>query len=202
MRWFFTLAISVAFAAPALSLQGDANSADAIKPMVALKLRSLDGKPFDADRLKGNILVLDFWATWCVPCILEIPELNRLQQKYASKGVKVVGVTMASGEAAAVKSVVERLRIRYTILIGDDDQSYELNIMGYPTTYIVTKDWKIYRRYVGAGPIKNRQLEEGIRQLLSSDQKAIDSAKISVQLVSTQAPLPGVESFTRHLVFP
>jgi thiol-disulfide isomerase/thioredoxin len=173
-KWFFALAISLAFAAPTLTMQSDANSA---KPMIALRLQSLDGKPFDADQLKGNILVLDFWATWCGPCILEIPELNRLQQKYADKGVKVIGVTMASGEAAAVKPLIKRWKIKYTILIGDDDQSYELNIMGYPTTYIVTRDWKVYRRYIGAGPMKNKQLEADIRRLLDSDTKPVDPAK-------------------------
>ena len=136
------------------------------KLMLDLKLMDLDGKPFDASKLKGSIVVLDFWATWCKPCINEIPDLNRLQEKYAAKGLKVVGVTMASGAAPEVKPLLPRLKMQYTVLMGDDNQSYYLNIMGYPTTYLVTRDWKIRERYIGAGPMKAKNLEAAIQKLL------------------------------------
>lgn len=139
------------------------------KPMVPLILRDLNGKQFDNDLLKGNILVLDFWATWCAPCIAEIPRLNRMQEEYAERGVKVVGVTLASGPASEVKPFVSRHNMKYTVLIGDDDQTYDLNIMGYPTTYLVTRDWKVYSSYKGSGPNKIRQIESDIARLLEAD---------------------------------
>lgn len=160
------------FAAPILivtAAMGRPIDPDEAKPMISLNLRDLNGKPFDNERLKGNILVLDFWATWCGPCIAEIPRLNQMQEQYAEKGVKVVGVTLASGPASEVKPFVTRHNMKYTVLMGDDYQSYDLNITGYPTTLLVTRDWKVFRTYVGAGPRKIERIESDIARLLEAD---------------------------------
>ena len=139
---------------------------DAEKALRELKLLDMDGKPYDAANLKGSVVVLDFWATWCKPCINEIPDLNRLQEKYASKGLKIVGVTMASGTAPEVKPLLGRFKMQYTVVMGDDGQSYDLNIYSYPTTYLVTRDWKVRTVYKEAGPRKARDLEAEIQKLL------------------------------------
>ncbi|HYL98977.1 MAG TPA: TlpA disulfide reductase family protein [Blastocatellia bacterium] len=140
-----------------------------MKPMVDLKLQDLKGKTVDVHDLKGKILVVDFWATWCGPCVMEIPEFNQLQKEFAGKGVEVLGVTMASGELADVKPFVKQHNMQYPIFLGDDDQTYDLNIAGYPTTYLVTKDWKVYNVYVGAGPGKHKQIVGDIEKLLKAD---------------------------------
>jgi len=137
------------------------------KEMPQLKLFDMDGKPFDGSTLRGSVVIFDFWATWCKPCINEIPELNRLQEKYGSKGLKIVGVTMASGEAKEAKPFVGKFNMHYTVVMGDDGQSYDLNIHSYPTTYLVTKDGKVRRSYVSSGPIKIRDLEAEIQKLLN-----------------------------------
>jgi thiol-disulfide isomerase/thioredoxin len=142
-----------------------------MKSLPELRLKDLDNKPVARSELKGEAFVLDFWATWCAPCIAEIPALNRLQDKYSSKDIKIVGVAMMSGSVAEVKSFVARHNVKYLVLVGDDTQAYELNIMGYPTTYLVTGDWKVYRVYIGAGPRKIRQLESDIERLLDSGAK-------------------------------
>jgi thiol-disulfide isomerase/thioredoxin len=136
------------------------------QPMPALRLQDLDGNQVSTDEFSNSVVIFDFWATWCGPCITEIPFLNRLQAKYGEQGLKVVGVTMASGEAKEVKPLVSRFKMEYSILMGDDEQGYELNILGFPTTYLVTKDWKIYRKYIGAGPMKARQVEADVKKVL------------------------------------
>ncbi len=158
------LLLAISASTPASNRPGGAE--DGEKVMQELKLLDMDGKPYDASKLKGNVLVIDFWATWCKPCINEIPDLNRLQEKYANKGLKVVGVTMASGEAPEVKALLGSFKMQYTVLMGDDNQSYDLNIHSYPTTYLVTKDWKVRRIYLEAGPKKARELETEIQKLL------------------------------------
>jgi thiol-disulfide isomerase/thioredoxin len=142
---------------------------DGLKPMLKLKLWDLNGKTIDPNKLKGSIVVLDFWATWCAPCIAEIPRLNDLEENLAEKGVKVIGITLASGNAADVKPFVSRHNIKYAVLMGDDDQTYDLNIVGYPTTYLVTRDWKIFGTYVGAGSLKLQRIEYDIKRLLQME---------------------------------
>jgi thiol-disulfide isomerase/thioredoxin len=166
MRFFLTLVAVIALSIVALP-QG----APDMKTMPKVNLQDFTGKPLDSDSLKGNVVVFDFWATWCGPCIAEIPAYNRLQEKYAARGVKLLGVTMASGPAKEVKPFVEKHQMKYTILMGDDDQGYDLNLVGFPTTYLVTRDFKIFRRYIGAGPRKIEQLEADIQKLLEMEKQ-------------------------------
>lgn len=175
MRVFVTLVIALALAVPAMSVQS--NQADvpttsptntAAKALPPINLQDFDGKAVPSDQFKGSIVVLDFWATWCVPCIAEIPALNRLQEKYAGKGVKVLGVTLASGDAAEVKPFVGRHKMKYMVLMGDDDQVYDLNVVAFPTTYIVTREMKVFRRYIGASPTKAADIEADIQKLLAA----------------------------------
>ncbi|HYP27696.1 MAG TPA: TlpA disulfide reductase family protein [Blastocatellia bacterium] len=169
MKLFILLTGLLLFSAPALTAQSAALAgapADDSKSMISAKLTDLDGKTVHLDEMKGSILVVDFWATWCGPCIKEIPAYNELQQKYASQGVKIVGVTLASGEAKEVKPFVSRHNMKYTILMGEDSLGYDFRVDSFPTTYLVTRDWKVYRKYIGGGPAKTQQLEADIRNLL------------------------------------
>lgn len=169
MKLFFAFVAAVLLAVPAFSVGTvqNAGGAAALTPLPEINLQDFDGKKVAADELKGNILVLDFWATWCVPCLKEIPVWNSLQQKYGDKGLKVIGVTLASGDAKEVKPFVTRSKMEYTVLMGDDDQTYDFNIVGFPTTILVTKDLKIYRRYVGTSARKAAQIEFDIQTLLA-----------------------------------
>jgi len=177
MKALLLLAVTIVLAAPAVSMQSDkaVNAADSsaseeqLKAMPALDLKDFDGKSIRSDNFRGSVLVLDFWATWCGPCIAEIPLLNRLQEKYADQGVKVIGVTLASGEPKEVKPFITRNKMRYTVLMGDDDQAYDFNLVGFPTTYLITRDLKIYRKYIGAGPGKSTRLEADIQSLLTQN---------------------------------
>ena len=177
MKFLLVLIAVIALSAPALSARANgsadpaqsAQEPEALKPLPALSLMDFDGKAIDADKYKGNIVVLDFWATWCGPCIVEIPGYNKLQAKYADKGVKIIGVTMASGESKEVKPFVERYKMKYTILMGDDSQTFDLNIIGFPTTYLVTRDGKVFAKYIGANPRKLEKIESDIQKLLAEN---------------------------------
>jgi len=166
MKLFFALVAAILLSVPAFSI-GTIQDTTELTALPEINLQDLDGKKIAADELKGNILLLDFWATWCVPCLAEIPSFNNLQQKYGDKGLKVIGVTMASGDAKEVKPFVARSKMQYTVLMGDDDQTYDFNIVGFPTTILVTKDMKIYRRYVGTSPRKSTQIEADIQKLMA-----------------------------------
>ncbi|HXU36253.1 MAG TPA: TlpA disulfide reductase family protein [Blastocatellia bacterium] len=174
MKKLLLILFAVALAVPAFSMRASQTPTESasvsggeLKTLPPIKLQDLDGKAISADGLKGSILVLDFWATWCGPCISEVPVLNKLQEKYRDKGVRVIGVTMASGEANEVKPFVGKAKMKYTVLMGDDDQAYDLNVIAFPTTFLVTRDMKVFRRYLGAGPRKAAEIEADIQKLLA-----------------------------------
>jgi thiol-disulfide isomerase/thioredoxin len=167
------LAAVVMLAVPAISTPAQQDpdpsaysSGEGLRPMPDLNLQDFNGKKVAWEEFKGSVLVVDFWATWCGPCISEVPMLNKLQEKYADRGLKIIGVTMASGEAKEVKSNPGRAKMKYMVLMGDDNQAYDLNIFGFPTTYVVTKDMKIFRKYVGTGAQKASRMEADIQKLL------------------------------------
>ena len=172
MKLFLILIVAVALAAPGLSgvqeSGANAPSPDELKSLPPLNLQDFRGKSVRADQFKGSVVVLDFWATWCAPCISEIPALNRLQQKYGEQGVRVVGVTLQSGEPKEVRPFIERNKMKYTILMGDDEQMYDLNVFAFPTTLLLTRDMKVFRRYLGAGPRKAAEMEADIQKLLAT----------------------------------
>ena len=152
--------------APALSTAQNAGGKEELKPLPEVRLQDFDGKPVKAASLKGSVYVFDFWATWCGPCLTEIPAWNQLQAKYADRGLKVVGVTLASGDASEVKQFIAKRNMKYTVLMGDDDQTYDLNIIGFPMTYVVTGDMKVFSKYIGANPTKAAKIEADVQEIL------------------------------------
>ena len=173
MKKFLFVLFAAMLTSPAFPMRllqtGNVAARDELKALPQIKLQDMEGKSIATDQYKGNILVLDFWATWCGPCIAEVPALNTLQEKYAEKGVKVIGVTMASGEAAEVKPFIGKAKMKYTVLMGDDDQISDLNVLAFPTTYLVTRDQKVFRKYLGAGPRKTAEIEADIQKLLATN---------------------------------
>lgn len=167
MKFLIMLVVLIGLAAPSLSQSAAQKTSadDKLKSLPELRMQDFDGKPVKADSLKASVYVLDFWATWCTPCLKEIPTMNRLQESYADKGVKVVGVTFASGAADEVKPFVTGRNMKYTVLIGDDDQANDFIAVGLPTTYVVTGGLKIFKTYLGAGHAA--EIEADIQTLLN-----------------------------------
>jgi len=143
-----------------------------LRKMPNFKLTQLDGTPFDSKSLEGKVLFVDFWATWCAPCLHEIPSMVEMGKKYKEYGFEVVGVTVQSGDAGDINPTVERLNMDYHVLIGDEKTMSAFGgIYGFPTNFLITKKGNIYKKFLGVYPNKAKIVEKDIRFLLGLDEK-------------------------------
>lgn len=121
------------------------------------ELAKVDGGTMSSADLKGKVVVVDFWATWCVDCIKEIPSYNDLYEKYKDKGVQFVGITVESGTLEDIKPKVAEFKMKYPVLIGTEQLYQDFgNSMGFPMTYVVTQNGKIHHGYLGVTPNKKK----------------------------------------------
>lgn len=142
-----------------------------LRKMPNFKLSYLDGSPFDSDSLKGKVLFVDFWATWCGPCLHEIPDMVEMGKKYKEYGFEVVGITVQSGDAEDINPTIERLKMDYHVLIGNEETMKSFGgIYGFPTNFLITKKGNIYKKFLGVYPNKAAVVEKDIRFLLGLDE--------------------------------
>ena len=130
----------------------------------AAAFTGLDGRPFDMAALKGKVVVLNFWATWCVPCIQEIPGFNRMHDRYAGQGVAVVGVSMDEDGAAVVKPFLAKHPMKYSVALGSEDVSGRFRLEQLPVTVIMDRAGNQVMRFEGYTP--EEALEGAVRKAL------------------------------------
>jgi thiol-disulfide isomerase/thioredoxin len=127
-------------------------------------LEELGGKNVTLSDMKGKVVLLEFWATWCPPCRASIPGIERLHEKYKDKGVVVLAVSMDDGGWDAVQSFVKEQGIKYTVLKGNDDVAVKYQVRSIPMLLVVDKEGKITRRYLGFG--SDEDVESEIKAIL------------------------------------
>ena len=126
---------------------------DAFKsfPAPAWVLQDVDGKTVSSDQVKGKVVVLDFWATWCGPCRSEIPGYVELQKKYGDAGLVIVGVSLDRVGPAVVKKFIEEQKINYLVVMGDDKIAEAFGgVDAIPTTFIIDRSGTARFRKEGA----------------------------------------------------
>jgi cytochrome c biogenesis protein CcmG/thiol:disulfide interchange protein DsbE len=152
--------------------QDPANVAPA-KGAPEFSLENIRGGKTTSKDFRGKVAVVDFWATWCDPCKAEVPHFNKLSQDYQGRDVQVVGIAIESPRKDIAPTVKE-VGINYMVLVGTDEVVDGFGgVIGYPTTYVVTKDWKIYKKYMGALPDKEARIRKDIDKLLA-DEPSLD----------------------------
>jgi cytochrome c biogenesis protein CcmG/thiol:disulfide interchange protein DsbE len=137
----------------------------------AFTLPDLEGKPVRLADFEGRALVLDFWATWCPPCLFQVPELNAFWKKHRDAGdVAVVGVAVDAEGAEVVGPWVAEQGVEYPILVGDEDQARRFGAQGFPTIAIVRPDGTLDSLHVGL--IELADLEKLMEPLRASKEGA------------------------------
>ncbi len=127
----------------------------------------LDGSAFDLASQKGSVVFLNLWATWCGPCRYEIPELEKLQQKYAARGFKVIGVSVDEGGADDVNAFLKQQKISYPIVIDPDGKlATILQTSVLPTSVLLDKRGNVVWKHFGivdpSDPLMTRALESAL----------------------------------------
>jgi cytochrome c-type biogenesis protein len=122
------------------------------QPVPEVELQTLEGQPFRLVDLRGRVVLLNFWATWCVPCREEIPEFNAMQRELKTQGLEVVGVSTSPGDTAdVIRDFQKDLPQDYTVLRGLEAVGQKFgNGPGLPVTYLIDRDGRIRQRVTGA----------------------------------------------------
>jgi len=144
------------------------SSSGAIEKLaIDFEATTLEGRVFDGSRLKGHVVLLDFWAVWCPPCIAAMPTLSRLDHDLGERGFDVVGIAVYSGSPEDVAEFIEDKEATYTVVVGDEDLTERFEVIGFPTYFLLDVDGSIYKMYVGEMKNMKEELEQDIETLLS-----------------------------------
>ena len=140
-----------------------------VRAAPSFELPDLAGGKVSLAALKGKVIVLDFWATWCGPCLKELPDYAEFWRKNQGKGVEVIGVVFESGEPQEIQDFVRENRIPYRQLLGDDklQEAFQAN-QGFPTTFVIDGQGMIRTTILGSTPHKFERLQQTVDAALGA----------------------------------
>ena len=137
--------------------------------MASFKLPSLTDKAvIDSKQFDGKVLLVTFFATWCPPCIQEIPSLIALQDSYKSKGFSVVAFSVDEGDLAPLYNLIEKFGINYPVLLLAEPEIARSfgGVSGIPATFLVNGQGEIVKKFLGY--VSHDFLEEDIKSMLAA----------------------------------
>jgi thiol-disulfide isomerase/thioredoxin len=144
---------------------GGASSGSAPQPAPDLELEVVNGgETFSLSEQKGKVVLVDLWATWCAPCISELPHLQELSESYDPNEFAMVGIVLESGDREEIEEFIAKQSIKYTNLLGDEGSKEAFGpFLGYPTKYLIDKDGYVVKKYFGVG---GDQLTKDVEKLV------------------------------------
>jgi len=183
-------AVAISFAALSIALAGCKGMGTTVSNGSKTKFVSNPGPPSEPDvtfpelqggdlplaSLKGKVVLVNFWATWCEPCQIEIPWMIGFQQKYANQGFTILGVAMDDSGKKVVDPFVRttqfdvngaKVTMSYPIMLGNDDIAQKFGgLIGLPTSVLISRDGKIVKRFIGL--VDHDQLQSAIEKQIAS----------------------------------
>lgn len=127
---------------------------------------SLTGEPLSTESLRGKVVLVNFWATWCLPCRVEMPALDAMHRRHADSGFVVVGLAVDRVSTAAVRAFIAERGVSYPIAhVGPVAEAAFGGVQGYPMSFLLDRSGRIRHRVIG--PVAPVSLEPAVRRLLS-----------------------------------
>ena len=134
------------------------------RPAPALAAKNLDGEAVNLADFKGKVVLLDFWATWCAPCVAAMPDIDRLHKKLAERGFTALGVSIDEGGAKVVRPFIEKKKFTYPILLDEFKAWKSWHVQSIPAMFLIDKSGQIVRQWVGK--VDKAGLEKSVTDLL------------------------------------
>ena len=130
------------------------------------ELNTLDGKPVKLSDFRGKAVLLNFWATWCGPCKIEMPWFVELQKQYGSQGLEIVGIAMEDTKSEDIAKFAKEMGVNYTIVRGKEavGEAYG-GVLGLPTTFFVGRDGRMVDQSTGL--VSRSEIEDHIKEALA-----------------------------------
>lgn len=149
-------------------------------PAPDFTLESLDGKNMRLSDFRGKAVLLNFWATWCGPCKIEMPWFVELQQKYGTDGLQIVGVAMDDSSKEDIAKFAKEMGVNYPVLLGKEAVGDEYGgVPALPESFFIGRDGKIVDRIIGL---------KGKGEIEDSIKKALNTQPASAQASATAQP--------------
>ncbi len=165
-------------------------------PTPPFLVTDLDGKSISTAALKGKVVIVNFWATWCPPCRAEIPELVELQAKYRDR-LQIIGVSVdEDATPQEVNAFAAKAGINYPVIMGKDIAKEYGGVPALPTSFVVNKDGGVVQKHVGI--LQRAEVETEIRALLglpvnSTIETFADTGQVFLKNAEHATDLPGVD---------
>ncbi len=158
------LAFALARLGPHFGAVVGIGSGEGLEPTFAYE--TLAGDTVSSGALRGKVLLVNFWATWCPPCRVEMPLLQSMAERHAAAGLVVLGLSRDRGPAAEVTAFLAEREITYPVaIVGGDAERAFGGVRGYPTSFLVDRRGRI--RHAALGPLAMISFEPAVRRLLA-----------------------------------
>ena len=148
-------------------------------------LESLDGKNTRLSDFRGKAVLLNFWATWCGPCKIEMPWFVELQNEYGSQGLQIVGVAMDDSGKDDIAKFVKEMGVNYPVLLGKEAVGDDYGgIPALPESFFISRDGKILDKFIGLRG--KAEVEDAVKKALSTPAGASQTASTTLPPVQAQ----------------
>jgi thiol-disulfide isomerase/thioredoxin len=162
----------------------------------AFSVTDLEGRTINSADLRGKVVLMNFWATWCPPCRAEIPDLIKLQQKYRDQLV-IIGISEDEAPAETVKAFVADQKMNYPVAMTSAElRKVFRGVSALPTTFVIDKDGKLAQKHVGLLNAANTELETQVLAGLTANariERVEDSDRVRLENAAQAKEIPGVD---------